>query len=332
VLSRVATTDMGAGDFAVSTDGTLVYADAPASVAARARTLVWVDRSGKEQPVDAPPRAYLHPRLSPDGTRVALYISDRGNNLWIWDLRRATLTRLTVDSGQDQSPVWTPNGRIIFTANQGGNNLWWQPADGTGTSERLTTSPNPQFASGITPDGRSIVFTEQTQTTASDLMQLALDGTRRVTPLLQTKFNERNGVLSPDGRWLAYESDSSGAYEIYLRPFPNVGSGLWQVSTAGGGRPQWARSGNELFYIDLGGALWRAPVEVRGATPSVGTPTKLLDGHYFSGGGSGRTYDVSPDGQRFLMIKAPGTDAGAVALVIVQHWDEELKRLVPAKH
>ena len=147
VLPRLVTTRTGAGDFAVAADGTLVYVDAPGSLAANARTLVWVDRTGKEEPVAAPPRAYEHPRLSPDGTRVALSSRDQENDLWIWDLRRATLTRLTLDPGQDWFPVWTPDGRrIIFSSNRGGQlNLWWQAADGTGAAERLTTSSNAQF-------------------------------------------------------------------------------------------------------------------------------------------------------------------------------------------
>jgi len=335
VLPRLATTSFGAGDFAVAADGTLVYVDAPGSLAANARTLVWVDRTGKEEPVAAPPRVYQHSRLSPDGTRVALTSNDQENDIWIWDLRRARLTRLTLDPGQDLFPVWTPDGRrIIFSSDRGGStNLWWQAADGTGTAERLTTSSNTQLATGITPDGTAVVFFEVTPTMDRDLLQLALDGTRRVTPLLQTKFDERNGIVSPDGRWLAYESNSSGSFEIYVRPFPNVGAGQWQVSTAGGRQPLWARSGKELFYVGGNGALLRVPVEASGATWNAGAPMKLLEGRYVTGGTLGRTYDVSPDGQRFLMIKAPGTDATAAlpALIVVQHWDEELKRLVPTK-
>jgi serine/threonine-protein kinase len=154
-----------------------------------------------------------------------------------------------------------------------------------------------------------------------------------VTPLLQTSFAELNGIVSPDGRWVAYESNSSSSFEIYVRPFPNTGGGQWQVSTAGGRQPLWARSGKELFYIGADGALLRVPVEARGATWSAGTPTKIFDRRYFVGNSVGsRTYDVSSDGQRFLMIKTPGSDSGtAPLLVVVQHWDEELKRLVPTK-
>ena len=185
------------------------------------------------------------------------------------------------------------------------------------------------------PDGTAVVFGQVGQTGGFDLLQLALDGTRRVTPLLQTKFDERNGIVSPDGRWLAYESNSSGSFEIYVRPYPHVGGGQWQVSSAGGTRPLWAGSGNELFYVGADGTLLRVPVEARGATWDAGTPMKLLERRYYTGDGASgaRAYDVSPDGQRFLMIKAPATDAGAVApaLIVVQHWDEELKRLVPTK-
>jgi len=336
VLPRLAVTGNGAGDFAVAADGTLVHVDAPGNFAANARTLVWVDRSGKEEPVAAPPRAYEHPRLSPDGTRVALFSGDQENDIWTWDLGRATLTRLTLDPGQDNFPLWTPDGRrIIFSSNRGLGqpNLWWQAADGTGAAERLTTSSHAQFLTGITPDGTAAVYNETTATMGRDLLQVALDGTHRVTPVLQTKFDERNGIVSPDGRWLAYESDSSGAFDVYVRPFPNVGGGQWQVSTAGGKQPLWARSGKELFYLGADGALLRVPVEARGGTWHAGSPMKLLEGRYYTGTGSGRAYDVSPDGQRFLMIKAPGTNASAAApaLIVVQHWDEELKRLVPMK-
>ena len=168
-----------------------------------------------------------------------------------------------------------------------------------------------------------------------DLLKLALDGTRRVTPLLQTKFSEFNGIVSPDGRWLAYESNSSGSSEVYVRPFPNVAGGQWQVSTAGGRSALWARNGKELFYVGPGGALFRVPVEAGGATWNAGTPTQLLEGRYWvmaTSGSSGRMFDVSADGQRFLMIKALGSEAGAASsIIVVQHWDEELKRLVPTK-
>jgi serine/threonine-protein kinase len=339
VVSGLATT--AAGDFAVSMDGTLVYVQAPADLAERsARTLVWVDRRGKEEPIPAPPRTYTYPRLSPDGTRVALDIRDQQNDVWIWDLRRATLTRLSIEPGLDQSPVWTPDSRrLIFSSNRAGQlNLWWQAADGTGPAERLTTSSITQNPTGSAPDGTAVVFYENTLTMGGrDLMRLALDGTRKVTPLVQTKFDEQNGGVSPDGRWLAYQSDSSGRFEIYVRPFPNVSAGQWLVSTAGGRQPLWARSGKELFYVGPDSLLMRVSVEARGATWNAGTPIQLFEGRsfFFNIGNAtfGRTYDVSPDGQRFLMIKAIGADPATAPpnIIVVQHWVDELKGLVPTK-
>ena len=336
VLPRLVTTTGGGGDFAVATDGTLVYVDAPGTLVGNERTLVWVDRTGKEAIVAAPPRTYTQPRLSPDGTRIALHSLDQERDLWIWDLRRATLTRLTIDPAQDWFPVWTPDSRrIVFSSTRGGPlNLWWQLADGTGAAERLTTSRNDQFATGTTPDGTAVVFNEQTPTMGRDLLQLALDGTHRVTPLLQTKFDERNAVVSPDGKWLAYESYSAGPADVFVRPFPNAGDGQWLVSTAGGKTPLWARSGKELFYVGVDGAVLGAAVEASGATWSAGTPAKVVEARYLTTVNAGvRMYDVSADGQRFLMIKALGTDASATppALIVVQHWDEELKRLAPTK-
>jgi serine/threonine-protein kinase len=338
-IQRLATKETGTADFVVATDGTLVYVDAPGVLAATARTLVWVDRSGKEEPLAAPPRAYLQPSVSPDGTRVAVFSLDQQEDIWIWDLGRAQLTPLTHDPGQDWHPVWTPDSRrIVFSSDRGGGhfNLWWQAADGTGDAERLTTNSNVQFATGITRGGTAALFHQASPTMGLDVLQVALDGTHGVTPLVQTRFDERNGIVSPDGRWLAYQSNSSGQFEIYVQPFPNVdGGGQRQVSTAGGTQPLWSRKTKELFYVGANGTLMGVSVEAIGATWNNGTPTKLLEARYLTAGGAsgGRTYDVSSDGKRFLMIKGPATDAGATppAVILVQHWDEELKRLVPTK-
>jgi Tol biopolymer transport system component len=333
MLPLLSTTVAGAGDLAVANDGTLVYVDLPGGVTVNARTLVWVDRTGKEEAIGAPPRAYNQPRLSPDGTRVAVWSNDQASDIWIWDLERKTLTPLTLDPGEDQHPLWTHDGqRIIFTSNRGGvRNLWWQAADGNGEAERLTKNNEAGYPNGITPDGTAVVFHENMGTRGRDLLQLALDETRRVTPLLATTFDEREGVVSPDGRWLAYESNMAGSTEIFVRPFPNVSDGQLRVSTAGGTRAMWARSGKELFYIGGDGSLLQVSVEAKGATLNFRAPIKLFEQRYFVGGNSGRTYDVSPDGQRFLMIKGPGTETSTAspALILVQHWDTDLKRLVP---
>jgi serine/threonine-protein kinase len=321
--------------WAVAADGTLVYVSG--RVQAVQRSLVWVDRQGQETSIPAPPRNYAFPRLSPDGGRLALYIPDQEIDIWLWDLARATLTRATFDRGVDIFPVWPPDGRRLFfsSVRAGGVNLFAQAADGSGDVTRLTTSPNVQHATSVSPDGARLVFTETAAATGPDVMQFRLDGTNGVTPLVQTPLSERNGEVSPDGRWLAYEANyDSGRFNIYVRPFPDASSGYWQVSTDGGTRPLWARNTNspELFYLSATGALMRVGV-APGPTWAATAPTKLFEGRYGAAANqSGRTYDVAPDGKRFLMIKAGGSEdqtAVPTSLVVVQNWREELNRLAP---
>jgi serine/threonine-protein kinase len=341
VLPRVMTTTYGAGNYGVAAEGTLVYVEAPGTMSSVGfgadRTLVWVDRAAREEPLAAPPRAYRQPRLSPDGTRIAVSIQDQEQDLWMWDLSRATLTRLTSAPGVDWFPLWTTDGRrIVFSsssAGEGGNTVFWMPADGTGKPERLTSGGDRHYATGLSPDGTQVVFSQITQAQRADLLTMSLDGDHRVQPLLQTMFDEQDGTISPDGRWIAYESDNSGRSEIYVRPFPAVAGGQWQVSTAGGRRPLWARDGQELFYFATAGptsTLMRVPIGARSTAWSAGTPVVLFQGRYFTET-PGRTYDVSPDGRRFLMVKEAGADLGDARpqIIVVQHWFEELKRLVP---
>jgi serine/threonine-protein kinase len=308
VVPTVVTKPFGAVDAVVGGDGTLAYVSGGnAAVVSASRTLVWVDRQGRETPIPAPPRAYNFPRLSPDGTRVAVFAQDQELDLWLWDLTRRMLTRLTLGSrGLEQTPIWTPDGlRLLFSSDRAGvPNLYVQAADGTGSATRLTDSANPQLPTGITADGTRVIFYELTPTRQRDLRLLRLTPTPRVEPLLETSYEERGGIVSPDGRWLAYESNSSGRFEIEVRPFPNVGAGQWQVSNAGGVQPLWARSGRELFYVTPDGALMTVPVEPRGATWSAGSATTLVEERYYTGAAVNvsRQYDVSPDGQRFLML------------------------------
>ena len=337
VVPRLVTTRSGAGEFGVARDGTLVYVDVTAgSQSARARTLVWVDRAGKEERIAAETRSYEAPRISPDGKQFALAITDQESDIWVWDLVRADLRRLTFDRGVDTFPVWTPDSqRIVFSSQSGGAlNLWWKAVNETGSAHQLTISANNQWPTSVSPDGKQVVLTELTPTTGRDLMLLTLDGSRRVTPLLQTPFDEQRGALSPDGRWLAYESNSSGQFEIWVRPFPNTSLGENLISTSGGTRPVWARNGKELFFIGVDGTLMGVPVEATPTMWNAGVPTKLLESRYYTGGGNpNRSYDVSPDGRRFLMIKAASADPATVPpnIIVVLHFDEELKRLTATK-
>ena len=216
VVRNVMTSAIGLSQAVVAGDGTLAYLSGTAAGLA-SRTLVWVDRQGRETPIQAPPRRYVYPRLSSDGTRVAVVAIDQELDVWVWDLGRATLTRATFDAGIDHSPLWTPDGlRLIFSSERAGiRNLYWQAANNTGAPERLAESASWQHASSVSPDSRYLVFTERSQARADDIMRLELDGTHRVTPVLQSRFAERNGAVSPDGRWLAYQANDSGPFEIF---------------------------------------------------------------------------------------------------------------------
>jgi serine/threonine-protein kinase len=315
----------------IAPTGALVYS--PASPDQALRMLTWVDRQGIEEPIPAPPRVYAAPRLSPDGGRVALDLDDQDNDIWIWDLRGQRLTRITYENVPDGVPVWTPDGRrIAYRSNREGiQNLFWRDADGTGPEERLTTSGHTQTPTSFSPDGKWLLFSENmVGTTLWDIMSFEIDGSRAITPLLQTQFREIGGEISPDGRWVAYASTESGVSEVFVRPFPNVQGGRWQVSRSGGAHPAWSRSGDELFYLNGEGRLESAVVE---ATPGfrASTPQPVLERRYYQLPGEDRTrsYDVSVDGRRFLMIKqAPGREGARAQLVVVLNWQEDLKRLV----
>jgi serine/threonine-protein kinase len=298
------------------------------------RRLAWVDRSGREEPLPAPERAYRLPRISPDGTRVAIEIDDQEDDIWTWDFGRQSLTRLTFSPEPDGYPVWSPDSRrVIFaSAARGPVNLFWQASDGSGAVERLTESPDVQAPTAMTPDGRHVIFQSPSSGgQGQDIFMMPLLPPQRAEPLAQTMSNERDGEISPDGRWIAYASNESGRLETYVRPFPDVASGRWQISTSGGRTPLWSRNGQELFFRSPDGTVMGARVD-KGTSWRSTTPERILAGQYFfETVALGRTFDISPDGRRFLMIKEGRADTALQnRIVFVQHWTEELKRLVPA--
>jgi serine/threonine-protein kinase len=337
VVDRVPAGVFGSAEFAVSRSGTLLYVAGDANKALAENTLVWVDRDGREQLIPAPPRAYTMPRISPDGTRVALDIRDQENDIWIFDLHRQTLERRTFDPQLDQYPVWTPDGkRLLFASSRLSiPAVFSQAADGTGTAVQMSTPANltAQFPSSMSPDGTRLILREASATSRFDIAMLTL-GKTQTEPLLQTPYGENNGEVSPDGKWIAYQSDESGRDEIYVRPFPDVNGGRWQISTSGGTRPLWERSGKKLFFLDAKNLLHEVAVTTS-PTFSANVPVKVLNVPYFVAPGiSGRSYDVSPDGKRFLMIKDasalnPQSTAAAPSLVVVLNWAEELKARLP---
>jgi serine/threonine-protein kinase len=371
VLDQVTTSNTGAAEFAVSRQGSLVYIPGGVGTTAGvARSLVWVDRQGHQEPINAPQRTYAIPRISPDGTRAALDIRDEANDIWILDFQRRTLDRLTRSPNTDMSPVWTPDGRRIIWANTvvATPNLFWQAADGTGEPEPLTVeSTTAQFPTSISPDGRTLALFEASgggvpprlvepnsapvgsgiaQQFGISLFTLPVAQTTqqasrtpspeaKTQPILFSQAQQVDPEISPDGHWLAYASYESGQEEIYVRPFPNVNDGRVRISTEGGSRPAWAHSSRELFYLDTNGLLTVVPVPIQaaGTTFKAGIPTKLLNTAFYEGTtGRGldlRGYDVSPDGQRFLMIKdAPAADQSgrtSPGMVVVLNWFEELR-------
>jgi serine/threonine-protein kinase len=340
--------------FAVSPAATLVYAPTSSGTSMR-RMLVWVDRNGREEAIPAPPRAYTYPRLSPDGSRLAVTFPDEKENMdiWILNLESQTWARLTSDPSRDTEPTWTPDGqRIIFTSTRTGEiGLFSQAANGTGTAERLSELNRQGSAlPALSPDGRHILlrYAElgNSYIAILDLRPAEPGGPAlsarvgTIKPLVKTEFEEYNAEIAPSGRWLAYQSNSSGVFEVNVRPFPDIAAGLWTVSTAGGAEPVWARDGGELFYRAPNGAVMRVSIAPE-STWKASAPAPLFGGTSYAFSGSGdlrgalaRTYDVSPDGKRFLMLKngeAPVPTSTAPHIVVVQNWFEDLKRLVPVK-
>ena len=316
-------------DFAVSASGALVYREGNAPIS----TLAWIDRSGHQEAVGVPPRKYSYVRLSPDGTRIAMNIDDADQEIYIWDIARRNFARFTFNPGPDYQPIWTPDAkRVAYASIIGGRaGVSWQRADGTG-GERLFSAPagdvwNPN---SFTPEGAQLVVREITLSLDTNLWLLSLDK-KSARPLIATVAREFNGEISPDGRWLAYQSDESGTYEVYVRPFPNVDKGHWQVSMGGGSHPMWNPDGRELFYL-ASGHLLGVKIE-SGATPSMGSARIVVASVPFPPYAvQGRTFDISPDGRRFL-FKVRAADAeydpleGLVRYEVVLNWTEELRRL-----
>jgi serine/threonine-protein kinase len=314
----------GGTQYGLSSTGTLIYLSG--GVPGGQRNLVWVDRKGTEQPIPAPAHAYRTPRISPDGRRVAVGGVD--TNIWLYDLSRETLTRLTFQGGTSATPTWSPDGKhVAFSSTvKGDSNVYWQPADGSGGAERLTAfGQNQHNAGSWSPDGQLLAFEEVTATTGYDLWILSLRD-RKTQPFLHTQFNEAAPQFSPDGHWLAYVSNESGRYEIYVQPYPGPG-GKWQISTGGGTEPRWGRNG-EIFYRS-GDKMMAAETTLKPSF-SVGKPRMLFEDHYVPTLATKANYDVTPDGQRFLMVKESEHEGSSPTQInVVLNWTEELKRLVP---
>jgi len=330
--------DTGAGQFAVSDSGTLVYASGGVAPL-RQESYVWVDRKGSTQPLTAAaPGAYLGPRLSPDGQKLAVSLrgEGRGPDIWVFDILRGAPTRLTFNGGNN--PVWSADGtRIVFNqAVNGVNNLHLLDASGGGKPERLLTSAD----AGQTPmswsrAANAIAFIQRTKTGANAIWTLAMDGERTPRVFVESTFLLWHPEFSPDGRLIAYASNESGAFEVYVQPYPGPGEKT-RVSTAAGAEPIWTADGRELLYrsetADRHQVLSAA---IRSLSPfRVDPPRLLFDSPLglYDSTAPGRSWDISADGQRFLLAQVvPSTDKPVTALHVVLNWTEELKRVTGAR-
>ena len=320
--------------FSVSDNGILSYGTG--SGRAAGLLMSWFNREGKVLQTVGPEASYEGIALSPDGTRIAAHRhSGQGGDIWVTELTRGTTSRLTFDASQDNSsPVWSPTGTdIVFSSRRtNGFGLYVKRTDNSGDEERLLESPPSKRPTSWAPDGRSIVFSAFDPKTSLDILTLPLSRGAQPIPWLQTPFNETDGRISPDGRWLAYQSGETGRLEVSVRPFPS-GAGQWQISTEGGAFPVWRNDGRELFYISPSGArLFAVEVKSTGSTFEPGTTKELFQARFASiNSGGGHTflnYAPSTDGQRFLVARPIGREQaiGSSPIAVVVNWENALKR------
>lgn len=327
-----------AAQFAHSDRGALVYVP---SLGAES-TIQWVDRSGNRKPLRNVPGIYIGPRFSPDG-RVLVAEIDEGSerDLWTYEWESDRMTRLTFDPARDSQPVWTPDGkRIVFASTRGDNrtrNLYWLRMDGTGEVERLTVSENAQWAGSWHPEGKLLAFAEMSPATVRpDIMILPMEGSEELgwkpgkpSTFFESPFVDNMPEFSPDGRWLAFMSNRTGRFEVYVRPFPGPG-GMWQVSTGSGRYPVWSRVRQELFFWASDERIMVVPYAVDGKEFRAEKPRPWSDGRFAD---ASMTFSLSlhPDGERFAaVIPLTSWEAKRDKVVFILNFFDYLRRIAPA--
>jgi hypothetical protein len=332
--------------FAVSDEGTFITRSGSSLAAAEWYQMVWVDRTGRETIIDSTWTLHLTGyagnsgwSLSPDGGRLAIGLNtEAGDQIWVKQLPQGPLMRISFDSVRNYRPRWMPDGRTVMfvstrTAAATLARLFKRPADGTGADELVFGEKRSIQEGAWAPDGKTLLIrTGGTVSLAGNrdisVVRPGLDSTPR--PVVATaEFDESAIALSPDGRWLAYESNESGHTEVFIRPFPNAAGGRWQVSTSGGRAPLWAKSGRELFYVNEARDMVVVPI-APGVSPGIGVRKILFhlrDEIYLANQENYTPFDISPDGQRFIMAKRIRATAAQVApLVVTESWFQELRQ------
>ncbi|MDA1094008.1 MAG: protein kinase [Acidobacteria bacterium] len=343
VVEGVTMKPSGAANFDLATNGSLVYVSGDLGSTAQ-RILLRVDREGGQARLDRiPPGDYETVRLSPDGGRLAVAFGAPAD-VWTFDLARGTLTRVTTEAASDTQPLWTPDGaRLVFASDRDGTlGLYWKQADGSGATEPLLIRDESFVVIPETwsPDGMQVLFTDALSggglTTElggrADIWTLSMAADRDASALLEMDSNEGHAAISPDGRWVAFHSDLSGRPEIYLDAYPGLGQRTL-ISTDGGRAPLWSPDGRELFFLSIDGRqIFGVSLETAPAL-TISPVQMLAEGDFLLSRGPERPYAVAPDGQSFIVI-APEGGAGprpALDTIFVQHWFDELTRLVPVE-
>jgi Tol biopolymer transport system component len=315
----------GSSSYAISDDGTLVYvAGDPARLAQR---IVWVDRTGKTESLPLSEREFESVNISPDGSQAVVQIQESVIGLWIYDFGRQALMPFLTTGTSSQGPVWTHDGkRIIYRGTRAGfRNLYMKSADGTGAEVRLTTKENVvHTATSVSPDGEWVVFNEGGGTTKrGSIWRVRIDGDR--TPERLMGDGEFTGMISPDGKWLAFMGAPDPQGEVFVQPYPGPGPRR-QISIGGGAFPRWSRDGHELFYDTLDQNRQMAVTISTAPTLSVGTPHVVFEGRYRTSNNLNTPYDVSLDGRRFLRIQRVQPDVPVRKIDVVLNWFQELTR------
>ncbi len=314
----------GAADYALSSEGTLVYV--PSFVGQAQRSLMWVDRRGESEPLTDLQRQFANPKFSPDGARLSVTVREQaaGQNVWIYEMTTGILSPFTFQAGQARSPIWTLDGKHLTFSHDQPSGIFWEFADGSGEREQLTQMQDIQIPNSWSR--HSVLAYSEGLPEQGDIWTLSLAGERQPMEFLVTEFNERHPMFAPDGQWIAFTSNRSGQDEIYVKAYPGPG-GIVQISSEGGSQPLWARDGKELFYRN-GDKMMVVSVQTEPTFKLLAAPRNLFQGFYYSGSFDwASNYDVNPDGQRFVMVKQAETSATQINVVL--NWFEELKRLVP---